>query len=100
MKLRIATAALVLALSALLGPQAASGARAQAAPTDEFRWQTLGEKTYDTYCSACHQRDGHGVTGGFPPLAGHAPEILARPDGRAYIARVVLFGLTGAIKVG
>ena len=58
MKLRIVTAALVLALGALLGPQAASRAEAQAAPTDGFRWQTLGEKTYDTYCSACHGTAG------------------------------------------
>jgi mono/diheme cytochrome c family protein len=99
MKVGIAAAALALALGGLLGPGAATRARAQAAAADGFHWQTLGAKTYDTYCGGCHQPTGRGLAGAFPPLAGHAPEILARPDGRAYIARVVLFGLNGAIKV-
>ena len=99
MKVGIAAAALTLALGGLAGPGMVNRAGAQAAPADGFHWQTLGEKTYDANCSVCHQHGGHGLAGGFPPLAGHAPEILARPDGRAYIARVVLFGLSGVIEV-
>ena len=99
MKVGIAVVAFVLALGGLLGPGAATRAGAQAAPAQRFDWQTLGEKTYDTYCSGCHQPGGRGLAGAFPPLAGHAPQILARPGGRAYIARAVLFGLTGAIEV-
>jgi mono/diheme cytochrome c family protein len=62
------------------------------------RRQALGARTYDTYCSGCHQRSGRGIAGGFPPLAGHAPQVLAQ-KGNAYMARLVLFGLTGAIEV-
>jgi mono/diheme cytochrome c family protein len=63
------------------------------------RAQTAGSDTYDTVCAACHQPAGLGVPGAFPPLAGHAPDILARPDGRAYLARLVLYGLVGEITV-
>ena len=84
---------------ALLGPGGAIRALAQTPPPGDFKWQAQGEKTYDTLCSGCHQRSGRGLAGAFPPLVGHAPEVLARPDGRGYIARLVLFGLTGAIEV-
>jgi len=50
-------------------------------------------------CAVCHQTDGRGVTGTWPPLAGHVPRILARPDGREYLIWVVLFGLQGRIEV-
>jgi mono/diheme cytochrome c family protein len=69
-----------------------------AAPAGDFQWQALGARTYDANCSGCHQRSGRGIAGGFPPLAGHAPQLLAQ-KGSAYMARVVLFGLTGAIEV-
>src|ERR1700722_2182301 len=48
--------------------------------------------------AGCPQRSGHGIAGGFPPLAGHAPDVLAK-DGRAFMVRLVLFGMTGAIAV-
>jgi mono/diheme cytochrome c family protein len=99
MKVGMTTAVLVLVAGAVLGPGSGSPALAQSAPTADFKWQMLGNKTYDTYCGGCHQRSGQGLEGGFPPLAGHAPQILARPGGRAYMARLVLFGLTGAIEV-
>src|SRR6516225_9620882 len=89
-------AAVALASSALAGW---SGARAQtAAPAGNFQWQALGERTFDNNCSGCHQRSGAGIPGGFPPLAGHAPEIFAQKGG-AYMVRVLLFGLGGAIDV-
>src|SRR6266852_4785187 len=83
-----------LAAGVPFGVAGGSGARAQtAAPTGDFQWQALGARTYDTNCSGCHQRSGRGITGGFPPLAGHAPRLLAQKGG-AYMARLVLFGLT------
>src|ERR1700724_2578661 len=97
--LRMFWAALALSGGAGLGWQGASRALAQsAAQTGDFQWQTLGARTYDTNCSGCHQRSGRGIAGGFPPLAGHAPQVLAQ-KGRAYLARLVLFGLAGAIEV-
>src|ERR1700688_4624049 len=100
--LRLILAALALTAFALSigGPLAGtSRALAQtAAPGSDFQWQALGARTYDTYCSGCHQRSGRGIAGGFPPLAGHAPELLAQ-KGSAFMARLVLFGMTGSIEV-
>jgi mono/diheme cytochrome c family protein len=63
----------------------------------DFPWQAAGADTYATVCAACHQPDGKGVPDTFPPLAGHAPTILARPGGRDYLIRLVLYGMEGAI---
>ncbi|HLH94121.1 MAG TPA: c-type cytochrome [Xanthobacteraceae bacterium] len=73
-------------------------APAQSVLTGGFQWQTLGARTYDNNCSGCHQRSGRGIAGGFPPLAGHAPDVLAQ-KGSGFLARLVLFGMTGAIEV-
>jgi mono/diheme cytochrome c family protein len=92
-------AAVVLSAGVPLAMEGGSRALAQTAtPAGDFQWQALGMRTYDTYCSGCHQRSGRGIAGGFPPLAGHAPELLVR-KGSAYMARLVLFGLSGAIEV-
>lgn len=54
-----------------------------------------GAKIYQNVCMACHQQNGAGVAGAFPPLAGS--EWVA---GDATIpARIVLHGLQGAIEV-
>lgn len=58
-----------------------------------------GQALYGQYCASCHQANGQGLPGAFPPLGGHVQEILAKKDGRAYLIQVVLFGLQGAIKV-
>ena len=93
---------LALALSAFaLSTGLVGGSRAlaqTAAPAGNFQWQALGARTYDDNCSGCHQRSGRGIAGGFPPLAGHAPEVLAQ-KGSGFMARLVLFGMTGAIEV-
>jgi len=65
----------------------------------DFAWQTIGADTYATVCAACHQQDGQGVPETFPPLAGHAPEILARQGGREYLIRLALYGMDGVITV-
>jgi mono/diheme cytochrome c family protein len=97
--LRSALLALALSVGAPLGLEGASRALAQtAAPAGDFQWQALGARTYDTYCSGCHQRSGRGIAGGFPPLAGHAPQLLAQKGG-TFMVRLVLFGMTGAIEV-
>jgi mono/diheme cytochrome c family protein len=56
-----------------------------------------GEAAYAANCAACHQANGEGVAGAFPPLAGHAPD-LALAD-RAYLPLVLLHGLQGPISV-
>jgi len=58
----------------------------------------LGEEVYAANCSSCHQADGQGLPGAFPPLAGHAVALLEAD--RSYLPRVLLYGLEGPITVG
>ena len=58
-----------------------------------------GQALYGQYCASCHQANGQGLPGAFPPLAGHLQEILGKKEGRAYLVDVVLFGLQGQIQV-
>lgn len=50
-----------------------------------------GEETYRKNCLACHQADGSGVPGMYPPL-NHAEKIMGPPEG---VIKVILFGLKG-----
>ncbi len=54
-----------------------------------------GRAVFNVQCAPCHQPDAKGVPGQFPPLAGNTDIFLARD----FPARVVLFGLSGKIKV-
>ncbi len=56
-----------------------------------------GAQAYAGNCTACHQENGRGVPGAFPPLAGHVADILAQTGGRGYLIRVLLLGVDGAI---
>jgi mono/diheme cytochrome c family protein len=95
----LALVALAVSAGGPAGLQGASRALAQiAAPAGDFKWQALGARTYDTNCSGCHQRSGRGIAGGFPPLAGHLPQLYEQ-KGSAFMVRLVLFGMTGAIEV-
>ena len=60
--------------------------------------QADGAKLY-AQCAACHQQNGQGIPGAFPPLAGHVAEILAKQGGREYLLRVLLWGLQCQIEV-
>jgi mono/diheme cytochrome c family protein len=85
----LCTLAAVVLTAALLS--AALPARAQTADA--------GSRIYATNCAACHQVGGTGISGAFPPLAGHFPDLLKPADGRTYVGKVLLFGLEGAIRV-
>lgn len=54
-----------------------------------------GKPIYLANCATCHQANGMGVPGAFPPLAGS--EWVAGTEER--IVRIVLHGLQGPIKV-
>ncbi len=56
----------------------------------------LGKKVYAESCSGCHQNNGLGVAGQFPPLAG-SEWVMAEGSGR--IVRLILNGIGGPIKV-
>ncbi|WP_439546889.1 c-type cytochrome [Sandarakinorhabdus sp.] len=50
-------------------------------------------------CAMCHQATGDGLAGQFPKLSGRAAAIAQTPEGRRYLARVVLGGMAGPIEV-
>lgn len=54
-----------------------------------------GEKIYTTYCGTCHQRDGQGASGRFPPLT---DTDWVTGDKQRLIG-IVLNGLEGTIEV-
>ncbi len=70
-----------------------------AAPVEEIvdleHLTAHGENIYGTVCVACHQADGKGLPGAFPPLAG-AGEFYGTPEN---MATIIVKGLTGEITV-
>jgi mono/diheme cytochrome c family protein len=57
---------------------------------------TGAEQLYQQRCSSCHQPNGQGVQGTFPPLAGSEYATAANP---AVPIRIVLNGMQGPITV-
>jgi mono/diheme cytochrome c family protein len=71
-------------------PGAAAGAAAPADPVE------VGRKLYNAAaCNTCHQPNGMGLPGAFPPLVGS--EWVTGSEER--VIRIVLHGLVGPIKV-
>src|SRR5690625_771986 len=56
---------------------------------------TDGEQIYREQCAACHQQNGQGVSGLYPPLAG--TEWVTGDKGR--LIRIILQGIGGSIEV-
>lgn len=54
-----------------------------------------GEKIYEVYCGSCHQRDGEGATGRFPPLS----KSSWVTGNKKRLINIVLKGLEGPIEV-
>jgi mono/diheme cytochrome c family protein len=77
-------------LGTYLGPNppAEQTAAAPAAAVD-------GAEVFDNTCIACHEADGQGKPGEFPPLAGNKDLFLSSE----FPAAVVLNGITGPIEV-
>lgn len=57
-----------------------------------------GAQVYATNCASCHQANGAGIPGAFPPVAGHASDLAVEQD-RAYLVELMLYGLQGPIQV-
>jgi mono/diheme cytochrome c family protein len=85
--------ALILLPAVLFAPALPVRAQTGAASAD------AGSRIYAANCAGCHQADGAGMTGSFPPLAGHFPDLLKPADGRSYVGKVLLFGLEGTISI-
>jgi mono/diheme cytochrome c family protein len=58
-----------------------------------------GQGLFADVCAACHQDDGRGVPGVYPPLADSIGRFARLPEGRAYLARVLVYGMFGPIRV-
>ena len=54
-----------------------------------------GKLVYEKYCLACHQTNGAGVPGMYPPL-GNSDRVVGNKDS---LIHVVLCGLTGEIEI-
>jgi mono/diheme cytochrome c family protein len=76
---------------------AAAGAAHEVGPPNlafAFQDSSQGAAVYQAKCASCHQADGSGVSGAFPPLAGNPRAAEA-----AYVESVVTGGLSGPIEV-
>lgn len=62
-------------------------------------WGESGEMMFNEYCVGCHQVGGTGVPGEYPRLAGRVNKIASDPRGRAFLAQLVLTGMSGTISV-
>ena len=58
-----------------------------------------GRVVFNTNCVICHQADGKGLPGMYPPLADSVGRYVATASGRAYLVHVVSFGMNGPISV-
>ena len=49
-------------------------------------------------CGVCHQPNAHGVPGVYPPLADQVGKYVHLKEGRAYLIKVLSFGMTGKFE--
>ncbi len=87
--------ALSLCVAASATAQKAAGKRAPAKKAPATAAAPDGSKIFATTCVVCHQVDGAGKEGLFPPLAGS--EWVMGDE--AKMLRIVLHGLTGPVEV-
>jgi mono/diheme cytochrome c family protein len=83
--------AALLGLAALPRPAAGNGGPAET----PVPVQANGKAVYDRTCTACHQADGSGVPGTFPPVA--KSEWVT--GSQEHLVRIILNGVTGPIQV-
>ncbi len=98
---------LLLAAAALVAFHAAGIWRSEALPpssSETAAWQGIrpalaaapdGQQLYLSRCMSCHQMNGQGVPGVFPPLVG--TDWVTGDKGR--LARIVLHGISGEVTV-
>ena len=95
MKILLALAMALAAAGCAKGSQSSSAASASAAAAKNPASASDGAVVYIANCSSCHQTNGQGISGAFPPLAGNAT-VTGNPI--AVIA-IVKDGLEGRLDV-
>jgi mono/diheme cytochrome c family protein len=73
----------------------AASAQASAAIAQNPASAGTGARVYNQNCSSCHQPNGQGVQGTFPPLAGN-PTVTGYD---IHVIHIVKYGLSGPLKV-
>jgi mono/diheme cytochrome c family protein len=63
------------------------------------RANASGTDLFAAHCAVCHQANGQGIPGMYPPLADSAGVFARSRQGRAYLVHVLSFGLSGPIVV-
>jgi mono/diheme cytochrome c family protein len=58
-----------------------------------------GTQLFDTNCAFCHQEGGVGVPGQFPRLSGRVGVIASKPQGKVFLPKILLNGMSGRITV-
>lgn len=64
-------------------------------PTDKAALMAHGEQIYGEVCATCHQANGQGLPGSFPPLAG-AGGFYGDAQNHA---KIIVHGLSGPISI-
>jgi mono/diheme cytochrome c family protein len=96
--MRYAVAALLLAgvlAACTKGSQGSAAASASAAAVNNPASASDGGAVYIANCSSCHQTNGQGTPGAFPPLAGN-PVVTGSP---VAVIAIVKNGLDGRVVV-
>jgi mono/diheme cytochrome c family protein len=75
---------------------AGGGAGVEKAAPDPM---VVGKRLYTVNCVACHQANGQGVAGQFPPLAGSEWVVGGDWHGDNHLVKILLQGLQGPIQV-
>jgi mono/diheme cytochrome c family protein len=73
-----------------------SGTGGAAAAPDPM---VIGKKVFTQSCAVCHQTNGQGVAGQFPPLVGSEWVLSQDWHGDNHIVKIVLNGLQGPVTV-
>jgi mono/diheme cytochrome c family protein len=79
----------------IAGGEADAGPQFDETKTDKDSLVAAGGEVYGNVCAACHQADGQGQAGMYPPLAG-AGGYYGSPQDHA---RILVHGLNGEIEV-
>lgn len=70
------------------------------APTSPAAPTSMGQQIFAANCASCHQPNGRGLSGQFPPLAGSDIVLGLNGFGENHLARIVMNGLVGPLDKG